>query len=196
MRIIAFHGSEYLAAGDVHGVSKRYIPKLRKVFGENFSTAVLVRDPLQRIKSHQSHIKAYRGYHPAWLNTDHIDTIIDRKGLNINKNDTVKKVFVHSVNMLNAVTEEAKIGRIFKFEDFTRNPETLGELVREITKKKIDPDIQWLTTAIGTSKTNIHNLTKKPIQFSDWQIEVFNKVVLESAWRIYKNLGYCIPDFI
>src|SRR5438034_719080 len=49
--LLASLGHAYLAAGDVHGVSRKEVCTLRTAFGDRFQAVALVRDPLPRLQS-------------------------------------------------------------------------------------------------------------------------------------------------
>jgi len=51
LKSIAVTATGYKLAGDVHGINREELPLIREFFGEKFRDAVLVRDPLSRLKS-------------------------------------------------------------------------------------------------------------------------------------------------
>ena len=131
LRIIRAQGHCHLAAGDVHGVSRHLVPHLRAVFGDKFHAAVLVREPMARLKSQLALFDEF-SKHRSW-DVEYIDAIVRRKDLSLPDEEYRTKLFVHGVNMLNAIVEERAVGEIFRTMGITTAPEALRKLVNHMT---------------------------------------------------------------
>ena len=59
MRLIRNLGRGHAAAGDVHGIDRNKIALLREAYGEGFDCAVVVREPLSRLRSQFSLFSAH-----------------------------------------------------------------------------------------------------------------------------------------
>ena len=186
MRFIAKSAYGYKAAGDIHGVSRPHIPELRRILGDKFNAVVVVREPLPRLKSQVGLFHMFQ-QHKLW-NVDYIDDVIKNKHLSLPIYDYEHKLFVHGVNMLNAITEEVDVGKIFRSEDLTTNADMLGKFIEEISCNKVETNDQLLHDMIRIDKVNRHK--ENEIEFEDWQIEVIKKTVDEKAWKLYSKLDY------
>jgi len=194
LRIIGSQGHSHIAAGGVHGISRHLVPECRRIFGNQFNAAVVVREPLSRIRSLIALHRDFEGFQVFDL--DYLDAILDRAGIVIEPGDYQSRLFVHAANMLNAILEELEVGKIYRCEDLTSDTGVLGEFVREITRDKISPDSGWLKAALETKKVNVHAGRHPRRELTDWQIDVIRKVVDPRAWDIYESLGYVRPDFL
>ena len=194
LRIIGSQGHAHIAAGGVHGMSRLAVPECRRAFGNKFNAAVVVREPLSRMRSQIALHRDFEGLQVFDL--AYLDAVLDRTGIAIEPGDYQSRLFVHAANMLNAVLEEREVGKIYRSEDLTSDPDVLGEFVEEITRGKVSPDSQWLNSAIETKKVNVHAGLHPRRELDDWQIEVIRRVVDPRAWDIYESLGYARPDFV
>ena len=188
LRVIGSQAFSWVAAGDVHGVNRHHIPELRRVFGDQFNAAVVVREPMAR---RSSLVGLFRQYEEAehW-DLSHLDPVIARTGVTLPSGAYRWRFFVHAANMLNAIVEEVALGKVYRSEDLTRNADTLGDFVDEITRGKVRPSGEWLRSAIETPKLNAHAERRDPIELDDWQVDVIRKVVSPRAWELYEQLGY------
>lgn len=193
LRIIGSQGHAHTAAGGVHGISRHLIPECRREFGTKFNAAVVVREPIARLKSQLALYQDFEGMQ-AW-NIDYVDALLARKGIAVSPGDYQARLFVHAANMLNAILDEHEVGRIYRAEDLTSNGQMLGEFVEEITRGKISPDSAWLQAALETKKVNVHAGLHPRRELDDWQIDVLQKVVDPLAWEMYEALGYARPEF-
>jgi hypothetical protein len=194
LQLLQIEGRTCLAAGDVHGVSRFKIPEVKIAFGSKFSAAVLVREPLARLTSLLAMYE--KDGHQMPYDAEFIDTLIDRHSLVLPDRSHQTKLFVHAVNMLNAIHDELEVGKIFRQEDITKRPERLSELVEEITAGIVSPKRQWSEEAIGTRTLNAHAVARKPFEPRGWQRDVVRKVVGPETWQAYADLGYRRPDFL
>lgn len=193
LQIVGSQGHAHLAAGGVHGMSRHLVPECRRIFGKQFNAAVVVREPLSRIRSQISLNRDFEGVQT--LDLYYLDALLERTGTVIKPGDYESRLFVHAANMLNAVLEERGAGRIYRSEDLTSNRDVLGEFVEEITRGKVSPDSEWLKAALETKKVNVHAGRYPPLELDDWQVDVIRRVVDPLAWDIYESLGYVRPEF-
>jgi hypothetical protein len=193
LRVIGSQGYTHIAAGEVHGVSRHLVPECRRIFGEKFNAAVVVREPIARLRSQLALYEDAKGVR-MW-NIDYLDAILSRTGIVVAPEDYKSRLFVHATNMLTAILDERDVGRIYRSEDLTSNSEVLGEFVEEITLGKISPAAEWLQSAMETRKVNVHAGQCPRRELSDWEIDVIRKVVDPRVWEMYESLGYTRPEF-
>lgn len=192
LRLIASQGYAHKAAGDVHGVSRFAIPALKAELGDAFGCAVVVREPIVRLHSQLALFKRFESS-GAWQ-VEYLEQMIAEK-LTLPDQSYPTRLFVHGVNMLNAIVEEHSLAPLYRTEDLTRKPETLCHLIETLTGGKVEPTYDWAQTAIAQGKVNAHRTSTEPPKFEDWQMDVIHKVVQPEAWELYAELGYPIPNF-
>lgn len=195
LQILRIEGRTCAAAGDVHGVSRWKVPELRSTFGPEFSSAVLVREPMARLTSLLALLNKY-AQDESWDDIRYIDDLIERYGLWLPDYEYRTKLFVHAVNMLNAITEEIEAGEIFRQEDVTSKPGSLRALIEALTAGKVCPNEAWCDAMLQTRPVNVHARAGQLFEPWGWQLEVFQKVVSAETWRIYSGLGYPQPSFL
>jgi hypothetical protein len=191
-RVLSHLGHGYAAVGDVHGLARWEIPKLKEAFGPRFNASIVVREPIARIRSQMALYEEFQGLN-AW-NLSYVEKLIESK--NILADSEEAKMFVHAANMLNTITEEVAFGTIYRAEELTSNPDCLRSLVGEITGGKVDIREHWLEACIGSKKVNAHANRATQTALTDWQTEVVRAVVRPEAWSIYEDLGYVTPEFV
>ena len=193
LRVIGVQGHAHIAAGGVHGMSRHLIPECRRIFGQKFNAAVVVREPMQRLRSQMALYRDFEGMR-AW-NVDYLAGVIARAQVSLPEDTYENRLFVHAVNMLNAVLEEREVGSIYRCEDLTSSGDALGGFVEEITRGKVSPSGEWLESAVQFQRVNVHAGGGR-LDLNEWQAEVMRKVVDPRAWEVYESLGYLRPDFI
>ena len=193
VHIIGSQGHAHIAAGGVHGMDRALIPECRRVFGHKFNAAVVVREPISRMRSQIALHRDFEGLQVFDLS--YLDAVLERTGIAVESGDYKSRLFVHAANMLNAVLEEREVGKIYRSEDLTSDGEVLGEFVEEITRGKVSPDSGWLKAALETKKVNVHAGRYPPRESDDRQIDVIRRVVDPRAWDAYESLGYERPEF-
>lgn len=187
LRLIAQQGSFYRSAGDVHGISRSWIPQIRTALGDTFRSAVLVREPMARLRSQLAFFAVYE--HLRHWDVSYLMPIVESLGLSIPDTDYSTMLFLHGANMLNAIVEEESIGPIYRSEDVTSDPEALMSLVNHLTGSAVEIDDAWVARAVGSGKVNEH--TKGEIAaLAEWQKSALEKIVQPEAWAIYYRLGY------
>ncbi|MGH7048671.1 MAG: hypothetical protein ACREE2_20040 [Stellaceae bacterium] len=189
LRIIGSQGYAYKAAGDVHGVSREAVAALRKEFGEDFGCAVVVRDPLPRLRSQLALFEALNYDRRSWGDLEYVDGVCRNSGLNPERLSDERRFFVHGVNMLNAVTDEASTARVYRSEDLTSVPGKLRQFALEITNHNVSVSKEWAEEAVARRPINAH-VSCSARQFDRWQRHVIQSVVTPEAWEIYRSLGY------
>lgn len=190
--LISFSGGRTLAVGDVRGFEHHHIKTFKGLFGDLFRCAVLVREPLARIKSQMQLFHKFKDIQDQTWDVSYLSTVIDNDLLTSAQN-MEDKLFIHACNMLNTIISEQEIGKIFRVEDITKNPKALGELVRTVTGGKVPIKSGWLKSSVEKPKINIHNEKKQDEPFNKWQVHVLQKVVKPEAIEAYIKLGYHWP---
>ena len=193
LQIIGSQGHAHTAAGGVHGMDRALIPECRRIFGKQFNAAVVVREPLARMRSQIALQRDFEGI-PVF-DLGYIDALAARAGFAVAPGDYEVRLFVHAANMLNAVLEEREVGKIYRAEDLTSDADVLGDFMEEITRGKISPDPGWLKAALETKRVNVHAGRYPPRELDDWQIDVIRRVVDPQAWDTYESLGYVRTEF-
>jgi hypothetical protein len=189
MRLIGMLGSGAQAAGDVHGITRHDVPLIREAFGEErFRSAVLVRDPMARLRSQLGLFKRY-----AEVSTWDVSYLKDKfadVARTLPSGSYEDWLFVHGVNMLNNIVQEEEMaGPLFRMEDLTTKPEALISLVDHLTGGEVEAPKEWAETAIVSSATNRH-ASQESLTFTDWQKRVFEAVVEPRAIELHRELGY------
>ena len=191
LRVVFTMANSYLAAGDVHGISRHHVPAIRDAFGDHFRCAVLVRDPLPRIRSQLALFEAFRQF-PAW-DLEYIKETIDRHGIILPSEDPQDAMFVHAANMLNAIVEEQELGAVFRSEDITSSPDALADFINVLTNGKVCLDRDWLEQAVRQPRVSQHADDNSEWELDPWQFDALRKVVWPEAWEAYEKLGYANP---
>jgi hypothetical protein len=191
MHVIASQGNAYKAAGDIHGINRASIPALRQAFGPRFNAVVVVRAPEPRLYSQLALFAKYQA-HQSW-DTSFARHLIATHRLRLPTGTYEEELFVHGVNMLNAIVEEQAVGTIYRCEDLTSDAETLGRCIEEVTRGAIQPTHAWLRCAVQSAKINPHRTETQPPTFPEWQLEIIHKIVTPLAWEYYVRLGYTLP---
>ena len=196
MRILMMLGRGYKASGDIRGVARHHIPQLRRVFGDKFSAAVVVREPMRRLHSQVALFHQLREIrHDVWK-IDYVDALIEQHNLRLPGPEFDHKLFIHGVNMLNAILDERAVGNIYRTEDLTRDPVVLRRFVSEMTRDQVEITDAWLSRELHRKRINGHGGIERREPWSAWQIDVIRKVVQPQTWVLYEQLGYERPAFV
>jgi hypothetical protein len=193
MQVLASHGYAYKAAGDVHGIARASIPALRQAFGARFQAVVVVRHPEPRLYSQLALFARHKTLKP-W-DTSFARQLIARYGLRLPTGTYEEELFVHGVNMLNAIVEEQAVGTIYRCEDLTANAEILGRCIAEVTGGVVRPTQDWLRCAVQRGPLNRHRRTRQTPTLAAWQREILHQIVMPQAWEAYTHLGYTLPSW-
>lgn len=196
LRALGIQGYAYKAAGDVHGIPRTQIAFLKKKLGGQFGAAGIVREPLARYRSYitfQRHFDFALGHSLAFL-----DQQVTFNGHAFTELSLRQRVEIHAARMLNEVVPEMRAMKVFRAEDVTAKPESLLDLVSEISCGKIAPDMAWAQNAVTLPIVNDMPRRKQEDEtFPDeWTRMILKSLVNASAWQAYQALGYTVPDFI
>lgn len=187
MRLIASMGQNYKVAGDVHEFARQDIPALRGAFGSAFRTAVIIRDPLPRLRSMVSH---YHQLPKQTWSLGHVDEMLASKGLTLPADDDELRMFANGASLLNAILEEVEVGDVYRSEDLTSSSEVLGRFLDHVTGGLVDIDRAWLKQSVRSDRVNPHSNAGDGAQLTQWQVEVLRRVVEPAAWQLYEEFGY------
>ncbi len=195
MRSLYLTSYAYSLAGDIHGINRDAIPELKNIYGEVFRSAVLVREPYQRLLSMLATVRFNHG-----LDNDYsyIDGLAKRLGIE-GELTWDNRMFIHSVNMLNAIVDEKKYAgdMIFRMEDLTCDPESLNRLLRHISADQIQPDEKWLSDAVDIPPTHSHRRHyEKEIILTDEELEMISVILSGEAVREYEKLNYDLSELL
>lgn len=190
MRLLGAQGYAHRVAGDVHGVSRTEIPAIRQEFGDTFRAAVLVRDPLPRLRS-QLALMARLGRHQNW-DLGYVEASATQVGLDPTDWSYEDKLRFHAVNMLNSIVEEVETGPVYRIEDLGASDTTLLELFSHLTGGLNVPS--WWPAYVRTLKP-VNSHTGKIVDPRQLEIkeEFLRLVVQPAAWDQYRRLGYACP---
>jgi hypothetical protein len=182
--------SGYRFVGDVHGFSPAEIKLLGETFGDKFSGVVLVREPVDRLRS----------YLAFWATRPHlradvasVDELAAARGLDPPADDDAR-FFIQAANMLNRIGIEQDAGPIYRMEDVTTQAEALASLVAVLTGNKAKPNPAWVTAALATGARRAAPGPKPDL--TEAQLEIVARTVLPESWRHYEALGYPRPSFV
>lgn len=192
LRVLAFDHEDYKAVGDVHGIARDEIPLLRATLGDKFGCAIIVREPMARLRSQFNlfHFWNYRG----WGRLKYVDKLALSAGVRPKSLSVEQRHMLHGINMLNAIIEEQAVdARIFRMEDITSDAEALRNLVVEITGTKVDCDSAWLENVFHSMPSINQHQGPTSSDFDDWTTNMIGRIVKQEAWKIYETLGYPVP---
>ncbi len=194
LRILGSESPASRACGDVHGVSRETIPDLRAKLGNGFNCAILVRDPLPRLRSQTALFDKWP-VKTAW-NVEYVQKFIDQ-GVHVPQDNVVNRLFLHGVNMLNCIIQEEPVAPIWRAEDITADPTMLARFIDELTRGNVRVEPEWAERMVYRPPSNRHRAAGSTAhQFESWQIAAINEIVEPRAWRSYQRLGYEIPEFV
>jgi len=194
LRILGCESPSSRACGDVHGVSRETIPDLRNKLGNGFNCAVLVREPLPRLRSQMAHFANWP-VKSAW-NVDYVQKFVE-KGVRLPQDNIINRLFLHGVNMLNNIVLEEPVAPLWRSEELTSSATALARFIEELTRGNVSPERGWAERAVSRPASNRHSQpTAVTEQFEPWQMEAIKRIITPQAWQIYERLGYRTPDFI
>jgi len=190
IRLVGRMGYGHIAGGDVHGVSRDQIPLLREEFGNRFESAVVVRDPIPRLRSQYSLFR--HGKLNVWGDLRYVDSIAVRAGLDPAHLTVDERLMIHGTNMLNSILPERESSVVVKSEDLTSSAKALVKFVSHVTRGKVDVGIDWAQRTVSLPRLR---LRPDPTdgEITDWQWNVIRHCVLPEAWDAYEELGYRRP---
>jgi len=194
LRILGSESPASRACGDVHGVSREMIPDLRAKLGNSFNCAIVVREPLARLHSQIALFEKWP-VKSAW-SVDYVQQFIDQ-GVRLPEDTMLNRLFLHGVNMLNAIIQEELIAPLWRCEDITADAAMLARFVDELTRGHVQVEPAWAQRAVQAPPSNRHSDSNASQRhFEAWQIEAIRKIVQPKAWSLYETLGYARPNFV
>ena len=187
LKAIASYARGAVAVGNVHGVLGSDVPALSEAFGNRFRSAVLVRDPLPRLRS-QLGLFAGLAHERIW-SVDYLKETFPAIEALLPTGAYEEWLFVHGANMLNNILYEQSIGPIFRMEDVTTTPAALIELAGYLTDGCLSVTGAWAEASLARGAMNEHAGAAE-VLFIPWQRLVLKLVVDERAIDAYRALGY------
>jgi hypothetical protein len=188
LRIVGRLGYTAKAAGDVHGISRHHIRSIKEYYGEAFRCAVLVRDPLRRLVSQLSLFPKNPDPRRIYGDLSYLNDKFPEAVKQLPSGEYQELLFLHAVNLLNAIVDEASVGPIWRMEDLTTAPLELINAVDYLTSSSVAPPVDWARKWTEHRKLNQH--AEAAIDFNGWQRRVIASAVLPQAIAAYRALGY------
>jgi hypothetical protein len=183
-------------AGEVHGIARTSVPRLQAELGKRFHCAGLVRSPAPRLQS-QLALFATHNYSPrAWPKMEYVRDLPGFARVASKVRGYRQLMFVHAVNMLNAVLEEQQFFPLYRLEDLSSSATALRGFIDYLSGGQVDVDEAFLAWAHSLGTPNSHvALERKSVQpLDDWQLDVVRAILRPAAVNAYEALGYEIPD--
>jgi hypothetical protein len=104
-------------------------------------------------------------------------------------------MFIHAVNMLNAVLEEQTLFPLYRLEDLSTKPAALKSFLAYISAGRVEADEAYLRWAQSLGAPNSHvRRVGGQRAFEPWQLEVVRAILRPETVVAYRALGYEIPD--
>lgn len=191
LRALEAIGTGHRAVGEVHGISRETLPALRDYYGSRLSVAVLVRDPLPRLRS-QVVLTRQLNSGAAW-DHEYLRLVVRQAGLDPATISYDELSVVHAADMLNRIVEEQHCGPVFTLESLTVSRERLSVFLDHLTQGQVAPTDRWLDHVLALPRQNRHRangtdaLTPREIQIAD-------RIFSHEARECYRGLGYRVPD--
>jgi hypothetical protein len=191
IRIVGLQGHAHKLAGEVHGLSRHHIPEVQQALGDQFRAAVVVREPLPRLRSQLALMEYFADLPGAW-DVDQLNGLSAVLGYDVAKLPYQTKLRIHAANMLNAIVEEVNVGPVFRIEDVGSNAQSLAHLVDFISGGEIIATSGWLDLALRLPRVNSH-AARLTSQITEQDLDFVRKIVRPEAWALYRDLGYPMP---
>ena len=134
LRILGGESPSSRACGDVHGVSREAVPDLRCKLGERFNCAILVREPLPRLRSQMAHFENWP-IKTTW-DVDYVQKFIE-EGVHVPQDTILNRLFLHGVDMLNNIVVEEAVAPLWRSEDLTSDAQALVNFIEELTRGNV-----------------------------------------------------------
>lgn len=197
-QLLADQTSTCSLVGDIHGVWMNEVPTLRALFGSRFHAAAITRDPIARLRSVLSHHLSdhvMEKAKPDWsADAPEVQEVF--KAYDLPEQSYETYTFARCTRLINSVINERRLARVFRFEDVTKDTDTLFDLFRCITHGKFN-DRDWIEQASKIKPTNSHvKKMKQKLEFEPWQQDALKQIVFKDAWDAYAQLGYELPSYV
>ena len=190
MHVLAAIATGHGAVGDVHGISRHLIPELRENYGDVFSAAVLVRDPLPRMQSQLALFQTLPD--AAGWDLGYVDAIATQLGRSPGSLTHDDKLKLHAFNMLNNIVEERQTGPIFRIEDLVRSQDSMASLLQQLTAGRLSSPGWWLDYVQQLPSLNAHQHRNRNHGLSRADLDLLSRVVTPEAKELYRELGYAV----
>lgn len=187
MTTIAHSGAGFQLAGDVHGIELEWLPKMHARWPDRFRAAIMVRNPVQRVRS------AYA----LWDNKLGVNSGVDilkpdcsqEKGEEADAKE--RELFTHFMTLINRISEERKYGHIYLMEKLTTDLEELNLLLGHLTEGelKFESDDDLFEHGPGHMKKK-DSPEEAFTSLPEWQREMFVQLLTPKARWSYEDLGY------
>lgn len=190
MHVIAAIATGHSAVGDVHGISRHLIPELRENYGDVFSSAVVVRDPLPRMHSQLALFKTL----PAaglW-DLGYVEALAVQLGQNPAAMTQEDRLKLHAFNMLNTIVEEKLVGPIYRIEDLVGKRDSMASLLDHLTHGRLQSPGWWLDHVQNLPALNGHKEPGQRPEFLPEELRILSQVVTPEAKALYRDLGYTV----
>ncbi len=183
-------------AGEVHGLARTSVPRLRARFGTRFRCAGLVRSPAPRLRSQLALFETNHYSAAAWPNMEYVESLWGYERIAHHVRSYDRLMFVHAVNMLNAGIEEQELFPLFRLEDLSTCPLSLRAFIRHISGGQVETHDRYLAWAQtqGAPNSHVSLAGRRPRAFEAWQTEVIRTMLRPEAVVAYRALGYELPD--
>jgi len=190
LRVLESIGSGHRAIGEVHGVSRESIAELRAHYGARFSTAILVRDPLPRLRSQVALSRKLQSG-AAW-DKPYYDRVAQSAGLDPAQLTYEDSTVVHAADMLNRILEERQFGPVFTLESLAQSRTRLSELLLHLTRGRVTPTREWLDH-VGTLPAQNQHQAEASAPLTDRELRIADRIFRPEARECYRQLGYHVP---
>lgn len=191
LRVLESIGAGHRAIGEVHGVSRESVAELRAHYGPRFSTAILVRDPLPRLRSQVALSRKLQSG-DAW-DKPYYDSVAQNAGLDPAQLSYEDSTVVHAADQLNRILEERQFGPVFTLESLTQSRTRLSELLLHLTRGCAAPTREWLDHVGSLPAQNQHR-AEASAQLTDRELRIADRIFRPEARECYRQLGYHVPD--
>ena len=192
LHVIAAMATGHEAVGDVHGISRHLIPELRENYGTIFASAVLVRDPLPRVKSQLALFKAMP--ETAKWDLSYLDPLAERLEMSPASLSQGDRLRLHAFNMLNSITEEQAVGPIFRIEDLVSQQDTMDALLAHLSSGRLPSPGWWLDYVQQLPVLNAHRAGDRSNGLSPADLHLLSRVVTAESKELYHQLGYFLSE--
>ena len=181
MRLVGLQGHAHKLAGEVHGLSRDQVPAVREALGDRFRAAVVMREPLSRLRSQLAPMEYFADLPRVW-DVDHLGGLSGVLGYEVAKLPYRTRLRIHAVNMLNAIVEEVNVGPVFRIEDVGSSTKGLARLVDFVSGGEVAATPAWLDLALGLPRVN-SRAARLRSQITERDMDFVRKIVRRRLGR-------------
>ncbi len=186
LKALAF---EHALVGDVHSLNRSEVATLKTALGDYFRHAVVVREPLARLRSALAHY--HRSNFVGWDLT-YLETKMREAGYDWDSLSLAERMTLLAVNNLDSARFEIEVGPFYRMEDLVQNPSALTDLVQHLSAGALGNSGGWAERVIGEGARNSHSM-RASIELTEFAMEALDRLVSPQSWAIYGELGYTKP---